>query len=199
VIFFADIARHIAWAGLIGICLLAAGCAGAANPAYAIYGNHGRLAPLGAISDSVWLDQEVSGEASKFVVYDHEFKLRSTRLNLGGEDHVKKIAARIQEGASFPVVVERTMNDKSEGRYKYPVGPNPELDNQRREVVVAALRLMGIQDADDRVLVAPALATSATGQEAESAYLRGMRPGRNSGAFGGGFGGFGGFGGGGMF
>lgn len=174
-------------------CALAGGCSSnPMNPAAAFYGMGPRMAPLGAISDGIWSEQEHDAEASKFVVYDHEFKLRSVRLNDAGEDHVKQIAAKLHEGSTFPVVVERSMNDKSRGEFHYPVGPNPELDNQRRDVIVAALRLMGIPDAEQRVVVAPAFAQSATSQEAETGYLRGLQPGRNSGSFGGGFGGFGG-------
>ena len=59
---------------------------------------------------------------------------------------------------------------------------------------------MGIEDADDRVVVAPAVATGQRAFEAERAYRQTMQ---NSNGFGGGFGGFGGgiggFGGGGFF
>ena len=32
------------------------------------------LAPLGAVSDPIWQDQETNAEASQFVVHQHEFK-----------------------------------------------------------------------------------------------------------------------------
>jgi hypothetical protein len=153
--------------------------------------------PNGAISRSVWGEQEDRAEASKFVVYDHEFKNRTTRLNNAGEDHIKQIAAVIQTGAQLPVVVERSMNKFSDGKNRYPVDPDPELDNQRRDVIVSALMQMGVQNADELVVVAPAFAQHATGLEAEAAYVQGLAGNRSSGAFGGGFGGFGGFGGGG--
>ncbi len=177
---------------LLTAITVSSGCSSSSlNPARFFYSGTPQIAPLGAISDGIWANQETDAEASKFVVYEHEFKLRSVRLNDAGEDHVKQIAAQLQEGASFPVVIERSMNDKSRGEYQYPVGPNPELDNQRRQVVIAALRLMGIDDAEQRVVVAPAFAQAATAQEAETGYLRGLQPGRSSGNFGGGFGGFG--------
>jgi hypothetical protein len=151
-------------------------------------------APLGTLSDAVWLDQEQQAEASEFVMYSHEFKLRSRILNMDGEDHVKQIASRLRNGADIPVIVERSMDNNQVGLYHYPVNPNPELDNQRREIVVAALMQLGIPNANEIVVVAPAFATSANGQEAEAAFQRGLGIGFTGNSFGGGFGGFGGFG-----
>lgn len=187
-------AFHRAWTLPLGVsvtvCALT-GC-GSSDVARPYYPGTPQVAPLGAISDATWSEQEQRAEASKFVVYDHEFKLRTARLNNAGEDHVKQIAAQLLSGTAFPVVVERSMNDNSQGKYHYPVNPNPELDNQRREVIVAALMQMGVADADQAVVVSPAFATPATAQEAEAAYLRGISSARSSGSFGGGFGGFGG-------
>jgi hypothetical protein len=159
--------------------------------------HHSTSAPNGTISRAVWGEQQDRAEAAKFVVYDHEFKNRSTRLNNAGEDHVKQIASVIQSGVQLPVVVERSMNKPSGGKHGYPVDPDPELDNQRRDMIVTALNQMGIQNAEELVVVAPAFAPHATGFEAEAAYQSGLAGNRSSGAFGGGFGGFGGFGGGG--
>jgi len=149
-------------------------------------------APLGTISDGVWFSQEQGGEASEFVMYGHEFGLRSDRLTLDGEDHIKQIANRLLNGSDSPVVVERSMNNNSFGRFKYPVNPDPELDNLRRGIVVAALEELGVADAEDLVVVAPAFATPANGQEAESAFYRSLGGGFSGNSFGGGFGGFGG-------
>jgi uncharacterized membrane protein YgcG len=157
-------------------------------------------APLGAISDGIWAAQEHRGEASEFVMYAHEFGLRSERLTLDGEDHVKQIASRILNGSESPVVVERSMNNKRLGRFHYPVHPDPELDNQRRNIVVSALLELGVADAEELVVVAPAFATPAFGQEAAAAFARTIGGNNNSSSsFGGGFGGFsgGGIGGGG--
>ena len=170
--------------------IMLAGCVGT-NPAR-IYYDAARVPALGQVSDVVWQDQEVNAEGAKFVVYHHEFQRGSAELNTAGEDHVKQIAARLQEGTPFPVVVERSMHSAGQGQYQYPVNPNPALDNERRTVVVSALRLMGVEDAEQRVVVAPAFSEAATSQEAESAYLRGLQPGYNNSGFGGGFGGFGG-------
>jgi outer membrane murein-binding lipoprotein Lpp len=170
--------------------LLLAGCAGT-NPARIDY-DAARVPALGQMSDALWQDQEVSAEAAKFVVYHHEFLRGSARLNTAGEDHVKQIAVGMQAGTPFPVVVERSMHSAGPGTYQYPINVNPTLDNERRLVIVSALRLMGIEDADQRVVVAPAFSEAATSQEAESSYLRGLQSGYNNSGFGGGFGGFGG-------
>lgn len=163
--------------------------------------NHNRPeAPLGSISDSIWQRQEHNAEASDFVVHQHEFAKNSARLNLAGEDHVKQIALRLGRGQNFPVVIERSMmTAKAETEYRYPVHPNPELDMQRRAVVARALSVMGVGDADQRVVVAPAFAEGYRANEAIRAYYRAMFMGGGfgGGGFGGGVGGGGGgFGGG---
>jgi hypothetical protein len=164
-----------------GALLLFGGCA------HPFYRSPPPPTPLGAISDDIWKNQERNAEASDFVVYEHEFKLHTPILNLGGEDHVKEIALRLAEGCDFPVVIERSMTSpRPDTEYQYPVHPNPQLDLARREVVVRALVAMGIHDADKRVVVAPAFATGMNAAEAAGAYQRGF------GGFGGGLGGFGG-------
>ncbi len=144
--------------------------------------------PLGTISDDIWQMQEHNAEASDFVVYQHEFKLNGIRLNRAGEDHVKQIAERLLAGQDFPVVVERSMTTPREDtEYQYPVHPNPELDMTRREVIVRALVALGVHDADERVVVAPAFATGYKATEAAGAYIRGFQG--YGGGYGGGFGG----------
>jgi hypothetical protein len=131
--------------------------------------------PLGTLSDPIWRRQEIGGAASEFVVYQHEFEMNDIHLNLGGEDHVKAIAARLHAGAALPVVVERSMTSvRPDSQYKYPVNPSPELDLQRREVVVRALIAMGIPDAEQRVVVAPAFTRGQTATEAARSYQQGL-------------------------
>lgn len=154
--------------------------------------------PLGYASDPIWQLQERNGESSDFVIYDHEFVGETIRLNKAGEDHVKQIAARLRYGAPFPVIVEQAFNSARPGatEHRYPVYNNPQLDLQRRELVARALSAMGVENAQDRVVVAPALADGLTDVEAERAYARGVSndvPFVGSGA-GFGFGGAGGFG-----
>lgn len=147
--------------------------------------------PLGTASDPVWQNQERNAEMSDFVVYEHEFQLDTEWLNLGGEDHVKQIAARLQGGQEATVLVERSMSSPAPGtKFQYPVNPNPELDARRRDIIVRSLAAMGIQDADQRVVVAPALTPGITGNEAEANYYQGLG---NQGYGASGRGGFGGF------
>lgn len=153
--------------------------------------------PLGYTTDPIWQTQEANAEASDFVVYEHEFEERQgIRLNEDGEDHVKEIAARISKGQNFPVIVQRSRSSIDEStEYHYPVHFNPELDLKRRELIVQSLVAMGIEDADQRVVVAPALTPGYQDFEAERAY--GLLGRQNTFGFGlfGGWGGFRGFGG----
>ena len=111
---------------------------------------------LGQMSDVYFRQQEVNGEASDFVLYDHEFQDDSIRLTVDGEDHLRQIAARIG-GTPFPVIVERTTTSTSapDDPFHYPVHPNPDLDRKRRAAVVKLLQVMNVADAGTRVLVAP--------------------------------------------
>lgn len=157
--------------------------------------------PNGTLSSQIWRGQEHNAEASDFVIHEHEFVLGGTRLNYAGEDHVKQIAARLQTGQQFPVLVERSRHTvRATDEYKYPVHLNPVMDMARREVIVQALLAMGLPDAEQRVVVAPAYVPGYTGNEAQAAYLRGLQGnfGGGGGGFGGGFGN-GGFGGGGFY
>jgi hypothetical protein len=183
----------------LGASLLSTAGCGRFRTARMLYQDPPAPAPLGTISDRYWQRHEEHSEASDFVVRQHEFDLNSHRLNLGGEDHVKQIAARLSTGQTFPIVIERSMTTVKPGTtYKYPIHPNRELDLQRREVVVKSLQTMGIADAEAQVVVAPDFATGMKEMESEGAYqrLRGMGSGFGGGGFGGGMGGFGGFGGG---
>ena len=85
-----------------------------------------------------------SAEASKFVVYVHEFELNGSRngaatgyrLNTYGEDHVKQIAAALLAGATPQyVIVERSWTSTRDNtRFQYPIHVNDYLDMKRREV-----------------------------------------------------------------
>jgi hypothetical protein len=172
------------------IILLAAGCnSGAWRP----YFKTPPMVSLGSQSDAIWQNQEANAEMSDFVVHQHEFQKDTEWLNTGGEDHVKQVATRLLAGQDAQVVVERSMaSARLDTQHQYPVHPNPELDMRRREIIVRSLTAMGIADADERVVVAPAFAQGFTGSEAEAAYYSGM----SGSGFGGGMGstsGFGGF------
>lgn len=139
---------------------------------------------LGTKNDIINERQEANAEASKYVVYMHEFELNKyindrnldgIRLNEAGEDHVKRIAHNLRRGASFPVVIERSNTSAWPWtEFRYPVHDNPQLDFKRRDLVVRALTQMGIPDADQRVVIAPAFAQPYTSGEAERAYGSGI-------------------------
>lgn len=158
--------------------------------------------PLGAAIDQMNMTQELNAEASKFVVYAHEFELNKGdmggwKLNEFGEDHVQRIAANLNRGSTFMVVVERSRTGVREGtEYELPIHYNEELDAKRRKVIIAALTALGVADAESRVIIAPAFAEGLDAAEAAGANRRGG----GAGGGGGGGGGFGGFGfGGGIF
>ena len=163
--------------------------------------------PLGQSVQSVLHQQEANGEAMDFVVYEHEFEKDSYRLTASGEDHVRQIAARARE-TSFPVLVEQSSLAVKEGtEYQFPVHNDRELDRQRRSLVSQALGMLGVNNADSRVVVGRAPSSPAYSIEAQAAFSRGFNPqsgnqssGQNSGQSGaggiGGIGGGGGFGGG---
>jgi hypothetical protein len=117
------------------------------------------------------------------------------RLNKGGEEHVKQIAARVAD-LPFPIIIEQSsMSPPADDPEGIPVHGNDELDARRRLVIVSALSSYGLSDAEKRVVIAPALTPGFDGFEAERAYQNGFSR-RGFGGFGGG--GFGGFGGGGF-
>lgn len=184
---------------------VASGCQG--NSKYQFYQEPPPPPVLGAYVDNPMQIQEENAEASKFVIYDHEFRLAEAEdgkmkgtyyLNEDGEDHVRKIAENLRQGVPYPVIIERSRSSaKPDTTYKYPVHRNAKLDNQRREVIVKSLQAMGIEQADEVVVVAPALTPGLDGFEAERAYRSSTaRFGGGQGIGGlGGFGGFGGLGG----
>ena len=159
---------------------------------------------LGAGVDAIHMTQEDNAEASKFVIYSHEFQSHnrsgqqeetSWMLNESGEDHVKQIAANLHDCPEYPVVVERSFSSPENGsEYGFPVHGNNQLDSNRRRTVVASLEALGIDDAEQRVVIAPAFAEGITATEGRRAFSRSLRGIGSGGGFGGGFGGIGGAG-----
>jgi hypothetical protein len=128
-------------------------------------------------SDEIWRRQAAGASASDFVIYQNEFELNGTRLNLAGEDHLRSIAARLHCGQPVPVVIERSMtSERPDSEFHYPVNANPELDMKRRTAVVKCLIAMGISQAEHCVVVAPAMAEGYTATEAVAAYYEGVNP-----------------------
>ena len=141
--------------------------------------------PLGDVIDRMNQQQEVNAESTKFTIYMHEFELNRLdedgqahgyRLNSYGEDHVKQIAMQLLHGDYEIVVIERSdTSARQDTTFQFPVHFNDDLDRQRRKVVVAALELMGVADADRRVVVAPAAAEGLNSDEAASASASSAR------------------------
>ena len=185
------------------VLAVASGAAGCRGHRYAhiFYQEPPPPATLGTHVDAPFRIQEENAEASKFVVYQHEFKLNDSqdgdvlnglRLNEAGQDHLRRIAENLRRGSPYTVIVERSRtSERADSRFGYPVNYDAQLDNRRRSVVVNTLVAMGIENADEVVVVAPAYAEGLTGREAERAYRRGMQSNNNGGN--GNFGGFGNF------
>lgn len=184
-------------ASLPAIALAALLVSGCQHKNYQAQIPYDSVAPLGTISDDIWQKQEENGEASDFVIVESEFVGSTAKLNAAGEDHIKQIAVRLAS-TPFPVVIEpSSMSVAEKSEYKYPIHGNDDLDMHRRNVIVKMLQAMNVQDADERVVVAPAFTPGFEGFEAYRAYNNGFRNNGNGGGYGG-FGGFGsGFGGGG--
>ncbi|MEZ6071223.1 MAG: hypothetical protein R3C10_13350 [Pirellulales bacterium] len=168
--------------GLLAV-LWAGGCRsarreGADGPPY------DRPFPLGQVSDSFWEAQQTNAEGSDFVFYDHEFTDDTAELAPAAKDKLMQVALRL-EHVPFPVIVEQSPDNRT-----------PELDQQRRRTVVEQLARLGVEGAEARVVVAPALVRGITAIEGERAYYSTLYTGY--GGYGGGysgrrFGGYGGF------
>lgn len=133
--------------------------------------------PLGTVSDPIWQKMEHNAEASDFVVHEHEFTANTARLNAAGEDHVKQIAFRFvqQPALPYPILIEpSSMSVRAGDKFGFAVHNDPALDMNRRSVVVSALTALGIADAEQKVVVSPALTPGFQEFEGERAYGRGF-------------------------
>ena len=152
---------------------------------------------LGTAVDSIHHLQEQNAEAAKLIIYSHEFEINlqpefetqqknkyfvyeapvrshGYRLTPDGEEHVRKIGNVLlatQSGHLPFVFIERSTTSRQwDSQHEYPIHQNSELDELRRNVVVSVLYSMGIANADQIVLVAPAFPTGLSGIEAAAAY-----------------------------
>jgi len=145
--------------------------------------------PLGTFSDPIWRSQEANAEASDFVIHESEWRGNSAVLGEEGKSHVKQIAVRAGE-QQFPILVEpssRSMRPDSE--FKYPVSNDSELDARRRALIVEALQILGVADADARVVVSRPLTPGSYGFRANQNFNTFSGSGGGGGAGGGGAGG----------
>jgi uncharacterized membrane protein YgcG len=129
----------------------------------------------------------------EYAIFLHEWQNGGRALGPYGEHHLSHIIRRLGN-VPYPVLVQPTHD--------------PEINEFRRNVIVAKLLEAGIHDAEQRVLLRNPEAEGLFGDEAPRVYQRllmgnmwggGMGGMGGMGGFGGGFGGFGGgFGGGGF-
>jgi len=144
--------------------------------------------PLGSTNRAHYHTMQTNAEAADFILHRHDFVGSTADLTPAGRDRILEIAARARS-APFPVLIERSWHNS-----------NPELDAHRRSIIVQVLGDLGIPEADQRVIVAPAYGPGITSQEAEldfyqNTYSRGLGGGFGGGGFGNNAAGFGGFGG----
>ena len=142
-----------------GVCLTAlvgGGCSGRRSQSR----NPGadRPFPLGEVTDATWETQETNAQAAKFIFHDHEFVGDTAELAPSAKKHLMQVALRL-EHVPFPVVIEESEYNR-----------HPELDQKRRRNVIEQLGRLGVENAEDRVVVANSFAEGFSGIEGESAY-----------------------------
>jgi len=140
-------------------------------------------APAGTYINKYIQIQETKAELDDFVFYKHMWYKGGAILGPLGRYQLDLMTARLAE-TPFPVVIETSKNEK--------------LDEQRRDVILALLKMRGFDD-PSRVVVAYPIAEGMYGDEAPRIYLGliGLNQYFNNGIYGGyGFNNFGfGFGG----
>lgn len=86
---------------------------------------------------------QIEADRAGSIVRRDEFKPQSPELNEAGIDHLRRLVPRMGDGR-FPVLVEPAAASDDRA-----------LNDKRRDVVVAALKKQGIDDAAQRTQVAP--------------------------------------------
>ena len=136
-------------AALIGLCSGCgwhAGCDCASAPC---------LYPLGAVNQAHYEAMQANGQAAAFTVHQFEFIGTSSELSPAGKDHLLEIAGRV------PLRAVPHRHRATDGN------SNPTLDEHRRASVAQVMLDLGIGDAAQRTIVAPAYGKELSGREAE--------------------------------
>lgn len=153
---------------------------------------------------SGWSDAMTATAAKhQFVVERAEWFSGGDQLGPDGQRHLRQLAERL------PMTVERVIVEAEplrfedrEQTYEDAQQTTKELNEQRRNQIVAGLTKLGVANAESRVFVEPLDRVGVRGIEAPRVFLQGIsggsRGGRGGGGQGGGGGGFGGGGGGGF-
>lgn len=111
--------------------------------------------------------------------YQAPERIRGFRLTAAGEDHVYQIADTLiqhqlsgaQSWHPWDVIVERSQTSKLwDTQYRYPVHFNAQLDEARRQTVVALLSQLGVENPNELVFVAPAYSEGVDAIEAASGW-----------------------------
>ena len=132
--------------GLCGGCGWYAACRAPAVP---------DVYPLGAVNRAHYETMQANGQAADFILHQNDFVGSTSELSPAGKDHILEIAARARS-VPFPVLIERSEHNS-----------NPGLDENRRASIAQVLIDLGIADATQRTIVAPAYGKGLTGHEAE--------------------------------
>jgi hypothetical protein len=113
-------------------------------------------------------------------------RVRGFQLSPYGEDHVYQIADSIigfqEQGSDANSLLPQVIVERSESsrlwdtKHRYPVHFNAELDEARRQTVVALLTRLGVFNADEYVFVGPAFSEGLPAAEAADGWQnsRGM-------------------------
>lgn len=96
--------------------------------------------------------QAAKAEADDFVFYRHEFYMDGKDLGPYGQYHLRLVANRIHQ-VPFPILIQAQ--------------PDPKLNEARRQTVILALKRVGLDDIDQRVIVGFPEAEGMSGEEAE--------------------------------
>ncbi|MER3416616.1 MAG: hypothetical protein C4297_10440 [Gemmataceae bacterium] len=118
-------------------------------------------APAGTYVREFQNVQAGKAEMDDFVIYKHEWYMGGKDLGPYGLYHLDQIARRLPE-VPFPVMIQ--------------AHADPELNEARRQTVIAQLAMRGIQDAQERVVVGYPAAEGLYGEEAEWMYEQMIAP-----------------------
>lgn len=159
--------------------LAASGCSWCHQESHKTYGGppygpaHDRPFPVGQVTDSFWETQQTNAEAADFIFYDHEFRrttsgpdrVETAQLAPLAKKKLEQVAVRL-EHVPFPVIIE-SFPRNHDAAQNYQKGL---VEEARRKTIVEHLNQMGIQNADERVVIANAFPEGITGIEGERAY-----------------------------
>jgi hypothetical protein len=101
-------------------------------------------APLAAVRKPIPAASERPLTPEDFHFREREFVNHTPRLNVAGEDHVRQIAAALPS-TRFKVMIEPSAVEEDPEA--------PQVDQQRRNLIVQSLLALGITDAESRVVV----------------------------------------------